>query len=199
MKTSIALACLIALAGTASAECYLRSSTVNETKGRVERVTDISRDITPTGTDQMQCNVTFRIMIDGTWYTALGRAVGDRRMNENQLCAQAQDIGRADILQRVDGSRTSMKQEMVCTDQDLPKWRPVNPGDVVRESDVTPHWDAKKRTGFVDAVTHQECRWFMETAPYKNGGMAQSEGIICKMNDGAWLVHKKWLVSRVPG
>jgi hypothetical protein len=132
-------------------------------------------------------------MVDGVWYTAQGDAVGDMTQGDNQLCGQAQDIGRARLLQKIDGSRTSVTQEMVCTDQDVPKWKPVKTGDIVRESEVAPHWDLTKRQSF--AHRGMECRWFMETVPYSIGGVVQSQGIMCRLENNRWLIRDKWIAS----
>lgn len=193
MKTLASILVVASLISTAHAECFMRSSTVNQTKGNVERIADISRDIVPVRGNRLQCTVTFRVMIDGRWYTAEGQALGNDDMNENQLCAQAQDIGRAQLLQRIDGSRTSVNQETLCTDKEIPEWRPVKVGDIIRESQVGPHWDLNKRQSF--AHQGMECRWFSETVPYGTGGIVQSLGIMCKLDNGRWLVRDKWINS----
>ena len=111
------------LAQPVFAECYLRSSTLNQFKGTIERTADVARDVVVMPPDRMQCTVTFRVMINGVWHTAQGQAIGSDLMSENQLCAQAQDIGRSRLMQKIDGSQTSVSQEMVCTDQDIPQIR----------------------------------------------------------------------------
>jgi hypothetical protein len=196
MKKAIALAVALVVSVPAWSECYLRSSTINNLKGKIEKSADQTRRVFPLNNNQLQCTVTFQVMIDGVWYSAQGDAVGAATQGDNQLCAQAQDIGRAHLLQKIEGSQTSVSQEMVCTDQDIPKWKPVNVGDIVRESEVAPHWDQRKRADFDHAGT--KCRWFMETAPYRTGGMVQSYGVMCRLNktdNNSWLIRDKWIGS----
>lgn len=194
MKARFLLLALV-LAQSAHAECYSRSSTLNQFNGAIERTSDLARDIVMMPPDDMQCTVTFRVMLSGVWHTAQGQARGSRLMNENQLCAQAQDSGRVRVMERVDGSRTTMSQELVCTDQDLPQTRktPVKIGDIIRESEVAPHWDLKQRASFVERG--MECRAFMETLPYGTSGMVQSFGKICKLDNNRWRVVDKWINS----
>ena len=193
MKNFLALSLIVGTVSVANAECFMRSSTLNEIKGRIERSADINRVVVPLNNNQQKCTVTFRIMVDGVWHTAQGDAIGSLNIGDNQLCAQAQDVGRARLLQSIDGSRSSVTQEMVCTDQNIPKWKPVKTGDIIRESEVAPHWDLNKRQSFVHRG--MECRWFIETMPYSVGGMVQSQGIMCRMANERWLVSDKWIAS----
>ena len=190
-----ALLLVAVLAQPAFAECYLRSSTLNQFKGTIERTADVARDVVVMPPDKMQCTVTFRVMLNGVWHTAQGQAIGLDSTSENQLCAQAQDIGRSRLMQKIDGSQTSVSQEMVCTDQDIPQTRsrPVKIGDLVRESEMAPHWDLSKRTSF--AHRGLECRWFMETLPYGVSGMVQSIGMMCKLDNNRWRITDKWINS----
>lgn len=190
MKHLKLIAVLLTLSATAQAECYMRSTTLNELKARVERQTDVVREVRNIN-DKLQCFVTFRVMINGVWYTAQGRAVGDTFESENQLCAQAMDSGRARLLQTIKGSETSVTQEMVCTDQTIPTWKPVTVGQKLQESEVAPH--PRKRASFPHKGT--ECRWFVETLPQGVGGLIQNEGIICRIRQEEWIVLEKWVNS----
>lgn len=191
----IAVVVLLALAGAAQAECFVRSSALNKFKSEIERMSDAARDVVMMPPDKMQCTVTFRVMLHGRWHMAQGQAVGSDSMSENQLCAQAQDIGRVRLLQSVDGSEVNAKQELVCTDQNLPRLRnqSVKVGDLVRESELAPHWDLSKRVSF--AHRGMECRWFMESLPYGTSGMVQSVGTMCRLDSSQWRVMDKWINS----
>jgi hypothetical protein len=182
---------LALVTGSAVAECYYRSTTVNDIKSRIQRQSEPVRELVRLDHRTTQCTVTFRLMIDNAWYTAQGRAQGDLNVPEPQICAQAQDTGRARLLQQIRGMETSMYQELVCTDQDIPKWKTVKKGDLVRESEVTPDPDHP------GSMPHlgMECRRFLETIPWGEG-LIQNRGIICKLqrgeNGGRWKVIEKW-------
>lgn len=189
----IVLTTLLALTTSAYADCYLRSITVNEMKARIQRKSDAQREVVFLGNGMARCTVTFRVQINNAWYTAQGRADGDVKLGEAQLCAQAEDGSRARILQDVGGMETSVSQEMVCTDQELPKWKPVKKGDTVRESEVAP--DPDYRESF--AYRGMECRRFLETVTYGVGGLVQNKGVICRIRNDEWFVFDKW--ERVRG
>lgn len=183
---------LLALAQTASAECYLRSSTLNQFNGAVERTADMSRDIVTLPDDRIKCTVTYRALINGAWHTVQGTASGSDLLSENQICAQAQDQGNTRILERI-GGKTTASQEMVCTDQPIPEVRvrtvPRKTGEIVRESEVLPHRDITKRASFGQRGV--ECRWFMEDIQYGRTGAVQIEGVMCRTNSRSdWRVQQ---------
>lgn len=190
IKSVIAVACLGL--GTASAECYYKSVTLNDFKGKIERTADLTREVNRVN-GQVTCTVTFRVLIAGQWHTAQGSATNSESANVDRLCVQAQDYGNSRILQAAVGSTSSMHQELICTDQNIPAWRPVKKFEEVRESQVAPHWDLAKRQSF--QYKGVECRWFTETVPMGQGGLVQSEGIICRINREKWYVAEKWIHS----
>jgi len=179
------------VSGAVGAECYYRSNTVNDLKARVQRQSEPARELVRLNDRTTQCTVTFRLMVDNTWYTAQGRAQGDTIVGEYQICAMAQDSGRARLLQQIQGVETSVHQELVCTDQDIPKWKVVKKGDLVRESEVTP--DPDHPGSFPNMG--MECRRFLETIPWGEG-LIQNRGVICKLqrgvHSGQWKVLEKW-------
>lgn len=195
----LALLSVVALVGCASAPptvvvdttqntgCYIRSSTVNDLKAKVQKQVDVQRDIVPINSRENRCIVTSRLLISGQWYTAQGQAQGDNTMDQNQLCARAMDTGRANVLQEIQGSEVSQRQDMVCTDQNIPQWRVVRVGDTVRESEVTPDPDSPASFAFKG----MECKRFIETVPYGTG-IIQNKGVICRMYNNSWKVYKKW-------
>lgn len=191
-KTKIILVLAAAFANTALAECYYKSVTLNQFKGKIERTADLTREVNRLN-GQVTCTVTFRVMIAGQWHTARGSASNAESVNVDKLCIQAQDYGNSEILQEAVGSTASMHQELICTDQQIPKWRPVKKHETVKESQVAPHWDLSKRQSFQHKGT--ECRWFTETVPMGQGGLVQSEGVICRINREEWYVAEKWIHS----
>ena len=181
---------LVLASGAVGAECYYRSSTINDLKARVQRQSEPVREVIQLNERVTQCTVTWRLMIDNAWYTAQGRAQGDL-IPDHQVCAMAQDAGRARLMQQISGSSTSAYQELICTDQDIPKLKTVKAGDLVRESEVAPdpdHPGSFPHKGY-------ECRRFLETVTY-GIGLLQNRGIICKLqrgpHSGQWKVIEKW-------
>jgi hypothetical protein len=178
------------MSGAVGAECYYRSSTINDLNARVQRQSEPVRELLKLNDRTTQCTVTWRLMIDNVWYTAQGRAQGDS-VPEHQICAMAQDAGRARLMQQIKGSSTSAYQELVCTDQDIPKWKVVKKGDLVRESEVTPDPDHPGSFPHLG----MECRRFLETIPWGEG-LIQNRGVICKLqrgeHSGQWKVIEKW-------
>lgn len=191
-KKKIILALGILCANLAQAECYYKSVTLNQFRGKIERTADLHREVNRSN-GQITCTVTFRVMIAGQWHTAQGSAANSESANLDKLCIQAQDYGNSQILQEAVGSTASMHQELICTDQNIPSWRPVRKYETVRESQVAPHWDLTKRQSFQHRGT--ECRWFTETVPMGQGGLVQSEGVICRINREEWYVAEKWIHS----
>jgi len=185
----IALILISLLPASAAAECYMRSTTINEMNSKIERTADVQKELA-TINGQKQCTATFRVMIDGAWYTALGRARDSESTNDTQLCTRAMDTGRARVLQDIKGSELAMTQELICTDQDIPKYRPVQVGQVIRESEVAPHWDPGQRQSF--PYRGMECRWFMENVAEGVGGLTHNMGIMCRTRFNEWYVLEKW-------
>jgi hypothetical protein len=190
---TLSLICAVLCSTSAVAECYLQSTTLNALRGRIERTADITRSIAPGADNQLSCVVTFRVLVDAQWYTAQGSASGASSIGEAQLCAQAMDYGRSRVLQNIAGSQTSVNQDMICTDG-APKWKPVEIGMIVKESEVSPHPDPRKRA-YWECMPGTEGRWFIETMPAGagQGGMVQNLGVICRLRGDQWLVKDKWV------
>jgi hypothetical protein len=179
---------LLLPATIAHADCFLRSTTVSEAKVKIQRQSDVQRDVRLLSDDVLQCTAVFRVMVNNNWFTVQGQSKGSTALGEAQVCAQAQNLGRARFLEQLGGVETSAQQELVCTDQDIPKHKLVNLGDRIRESEVTPDPDAPQSF----AWQGMECRRFLETVPY-GVGFLQNRGIICRIDDrGTWKVVKKW-------
>ena len=190
MKLKFAtVATLMCMITPAHADCYARSASVNTMPLKIERVSDFQKEVLPKGSDKLMCRITFRAQIKGQWYTAQGESTGRVSDNLDGLCASAEQLGRSRILTEIGGSDISVDTDMVCTDQNIPKVRPVELGEIVSQSDVAPN--PQKLGSFQYMGT--ECRWFLETMPLGIGGLIQNQGIICRLRDNQWVVRDKWI------
>ena len=183
------IAAAIASTGLANAECYMRSSTLAESDAKIEKIADVQNMFVRLKSGQMRCTSTFRVLIKGTWHDAEGQAVVQPDVAEAQACARAQNNGRVTLLQSVSKKTMTVQQEMVCTDQELPKTRnSVKIGDVVKESEVHPDpaWpEARKlRDGNV-------CRRFVES-DLSGVEMRRTKGVICQVSENSWKVVDKY-------
>jgi hypothetical protein len=172
----------IAVATSASAECYIRSNTLTSTRDVIERRTDVQNTVVPLPSGQFRCTATFRAQIQGHWHTAEGQAI---HANQAQACAQALNSGTAKILTEVGGSSLTTKEKMDCTDQSLPKTRTVKVGEVVRESEVNPDLQWPQPIRMADGYTY---RRFVE--PGERGQLIR--GVMRQLNKTDWQVVDKW-------
>lgn len=184
MKRSL-IALALVFASSANAECYSRTAMTNDLKGRIQKITDIERMVTPVANKQLRCVVTFRALIDKDWYD--GEGVSQGSGTENQVCAQAQNSGVTFLLQSVKGSNIAVDQEMVCTDQPKLKYRPVKPGDIISESEVKPHPKFPKTFAYMGT----SCKWFLETDT-RGVSLTQWQGVMCDVRNGEWKVIDKF-------
>jgi len=180
---------IVLLAGTASAECYVRNATVSRLTSSIERTADQQRDILPQANGGFKCRISFRALIDNKWHSAVGEEIGDARASLDQTCTKAMNSARVSILESVSGTRVTANQDMICTDRPMPESRPtVNIGDVVWESEVQPHPINKNPFSYRGS----SCRWFVESRP-EPGRVELSQGIICRnMAEKVWKVVDKW-------
>ena len=169
----------------------MQSTHVNRLAAQIERTADEQRWVGEID-GQKVCRVTFRAQIQGQWYTAQGQSQGITQVPDNQLCAQALDTGRVRLLESVGAVASSVTQDTICTDRPMPKWRPVQVGDHIQESQVAP--DPQHRETF--QYLGQDCRWFMETVPRGAGGLEQNRGIMCRIRATDWYILKKWVHAR---
>jgi hypothetical protein len=180
---------IVLIAGTANAECYMRSATVSQLNSSIERTADQQRDIIPQGNGGFKCRISFRALIDNKWHTAFGEEIGDARASLDQTCAKAMTAARVTILESVSGTRVTGNQEMICTDKPMPESRPnVSVGDMLWESEVQPHPVNRNSFSYRGSV----CRWFVESKP-QIGRVDLSQGIICRsLAEKVWKVVDKW-------
>lgn len=175
------------VSATAQAECYVRSAMTNQTAVQITNVTDVRPWVVPISPTQNKCIVNFRAQVNGEWITVEGENVGPKTVSEALLCKGAMDQGRTQILSRANGKTLSLEQNMVCTDQELPKIRRVEIGDRLQESEVLPHPNFPKRFVYHNAT----CRWFAEQ-DVRNGDLRHKQGIICRSHENEWQVVDKW-------
>jgi hypothetical protein len=175
------------VSATAQAECYVRSAMTNQTAVQITNVTDVRPWVVPISPTQNKCIVNFRAQVNGEWITVEGENVGPKTVSEALLCKGAMDQGRTQILSRANGKTLSLEQNMVCTDQELPKIRRVEIGDRLQESEVLPHPNFPKRFIYHNAT----CRWFAEQ-DIRNGDLRHKQGIICRSHENEWQVVDKW-------
>jgi hypothetical protein len=174
---------------TVSAECYVRSATLNKSNTPVTRIADIKRHVTPIENNQFRCLVTFRAEINYVWHTAEGMSVGANSDSIDQICSQALDVGRSHILQKVGKSATVSESEMICRDDPIPEVRSTKIGDVVQISELAPH---PQKPGFFD-YRGAKCRWFVESdVNLQTRDIFQWQGIVCQVRKGDWQVVDKF-------
>lgn len=178
---------IMAVSATAQAECYVRSAMTNQTAIQITNVADVTPWVVPISPTQNKCIVNFRAQVNGEWITVEGENVGPKTVSEALLCKGAMDQGRTQILSRANGKTLSLEQNMVCTDQTLPKIRRVEIGDRLQESEVLPHPNFPKRFVYHNAT----CRWFAEQ-DVRNGDLRHKQGIICRSHENEWQVVDKW-------
>ena len=174
---------------TVSAECYMRSETINKIKKSITRITDIKKTVIPINKDQFKCNVFFRAEINHVWHSGEGESIGASSDSIDQICSQAMDSGRSHLLMKISGSNITSQQEMVCRDDPLPEVKTVRIGDLVQLSEVAPH---PQKPGFFD-YKGAKCRWFVESDfdPVRRD-VFQHQGIVCLLRKGEWQVVDKF-------
>ena len=174
---------------SAGAECYMRSATVNQSGKSITRMVDVKQSVTPFNKDQFKCNVTFRAEIDHVWHTGEGQSIGAQGDSMDQICSQALQSGRSNILTKVGGNQMAHESEMVCRDDPLPEVKTVRIGDLVQLSEVAPH---PQKPGFFE-YKGAKCRWFVESDfdPVRRD-VFQHQGIVCLLRKGEWQVVDKF-------
>lgn len=180
------LLALALVSGTAAAECYVKSSSISEMQDGIEKTDNVQRYPIRLNNDQFRCSVTFNARIKGRWYPVESSSIGSG--SEDSVCTQALNSGSAQILEKVVGTKFTMQQEMVCTDQQLEPRKTVNVGDLVQESDVTadPAWPNARR--FRDG---NECLRFVES-DLSGPELRRSSGVICRVDQNFWRVVDKF-------
>ena len=185
-KTSLIV--VLAMSTTVQAECYVRSAVTNQTSMSITSIADVDPFVVPISATHQKCIVNFRAQVNGNWITAEGEKTGPKSMTEKELCADAIDSGRIQILSRANGGRMNVEQNMVCTDRPEIKVRSVRSGEIVRESEVRPHPHFPRPFVYRTA----QCKWFIEPEVHPGRDLLQRQGIICQVNGNEWQVVDKW-------
>ena len=162
------------------ADCNIKTASTLETKRSISAVTDLEKDKSVYG----QCTVKYRIQIDGIWHTVDWTTKGLEQ--QDSLCRQAIDNGRADLLQTL-GGNFQAESVTVCTDGQKLN-RKIKIGDSILENEVG-------RVSEVNAKyfkhKNSKCRLFRER--YNDRGQLQVyHGVICQTDDENWTVVDKW-------
>ena len=187
MFRTTALIVALGFSTATQAECYVRSAVTNKTAMSIDAIADVEPLVVPVSATHQKCIVNFRAQVNGKWITAEGERTGPKTMSEQELCANAVDSGRIQILSRASGGNIAVEQNMVCTDQPEIKVRVVMRGEMVRESEVRPHPNFPRPFKYRTA----QCRWFIEPEP-RNSDLLQRQGIICQSAGNNWIVIDKW-------
>ena len=106
----------------AVAECYQEAVTTNNARAEIKEVADFQKFV-KTQNNQQICTVMFRARIGNRWHDARGESQGLTTDSTDQVCAQAMQVGRSRILERVAGSAVQSTQTLYCNDFNTPQLR----------------------------------------------------------------------------
>lgn len=180
---------LLLLSNFASAECYMRSATIKDTRLSVTRVADIKKYVTPMDKDHFKCTVSFRAEINNTWQTGEGQSMGTNGDSIDQICSQALDSGRSYLISKISNGKVLSENEMICTDRPELTVKTVRIGDIVQISELAPHPEKPKFFSYKGS----QCRWFVESDFDSNTrDLFQWQGIVCNVRKGEWQVIDKF-------
>jgi len=187
MFRKLHLILLLTSIGLAHAECYNRTAITNQNTIKITSITNIQRTVVPMPKNQNKCIVNFRAQVNDTWLTIEGENIGINTDSLDQLCAGAISYGRSQILNKLGGNNINVEQDMICTDQPIPKIHKVEIGDHILESELSPHPNFPNQFKYRSAT----CRWFIETEG-RIGDLIQRQGVACRIQDNDWQVVDKW-------
>jgi hypothetical protein len=126
------------LHGVAAADCYQEAVTTNNARAEIKEVADFQKFV-KTQNNQQVCTVMFRARINNRWYDARGESQGLITDSTDQVCAQAMQVGRSRILERVAGSAVQSTQTLYCNDFNTPQLRKgLKKFDTFRVSELKP-------------------------------------------------------------
>ena len=172
---------------SAHAECYNRTAISSQHPIKITSIADVKRTVVPLANNQHKCIVNFRAQVNDTWISLEGENTAPNTSSIDQLCAGAMSYGKNQVLTSVTGSNINVEQDMVCTDQPIPKIHKVEIGEHVNESELLPHPNFPKQFKYRGA----DCRWFIEPEG-RTGDLIQKQGIACRIQDNDWQVVDKW-------
>jgi len=124
--------------GVVLADCYQESVTVNNARTEIKQVADYQKFV-KTQNNQQICTVMFKAQINNRWYDARGESQGPITDSTDQICAQAMQVGRSKILERVGGSSVQSNQTLYCNDFAIPELKKgLKRFDTFKVSELTP-------------------------------------------------------------
>ena len=104
----------------ATADCYQETVTSNQIDASIKEIADFKKFV-KTVDDKQICTVMFRARITNKWYDARAESQGLITDSTDQVCAQALQVGRTKILERVAGSAVQSNQTLYCNDFETPQ------------------------------------------------------------------------------
>jgi hypothetical protein len=142
----------------AVAECYQEAVTTNNARAEIKEVADFQKYV-KTQNNQQICTVMFRARVGNRWYDARGESQGPITDSTDQICAQAMQVGRSQILERVAGSAVQSTQTLYCNDFNTPQLRKgLKKFDTFRVSELKPMPNAEPFE-----YKGSTCRHFLES------------------------------------
>jgi hypothetical protein len=187
MKRAL-IAGLCLASGVAFADCHVRTNIQLARQPIVAGPTDIQQLVSNDGAGK-RCVIRYRVNIDDEWATAEGVGQG---ATEAEACSRAVDYKNGAILAEVEPGRVTADTQMVCTDLEEIRIRPVRIGEVIWESEVDLHRHPDERKYFKYKAT--QCRMFTERN-VKDRNLYTYQGVICKTdssNKAKWRVVDKY-------
>ena len=142
----------------AAADCFTESVTANKSLTEIKETSNLQRSVETKGSQQI-CTVRFRAKINNKWYDARGESQGLITDSTDQICSQAQNVGRVTILEQVEGISIQSSQTVFCSDFTNPRPKKgLKPLETFKVHELTPYPDAEnfKHKGTT-------CRLFLET------------------------------------
>jgi hypothetical protein len=156
LQTTAAIIGLVPL--LAVAECYQEAVTTNNARAEIKEVADFQKYV-KTQNNQQICTVMFRARVGNRWYDARGESQGPITDSTDQICAQAMQVGRSQILERVAGSAVQSTQTLYCNDFNTPQLRKgLKKFDTFRVSELKPMPNAEPFE-----YKGSTCRHFLES------------------------------------
>jgi len=188
MLRATTLILVLSLPTTAHSECYVRSAMTSLASMSITNIADMNSMVVPISPTQNKCFVNFRAQVNGGWITVEAEKVGLKNIPEKQLCDEAIEQGRIQVLSRANPGRIQVEQNMVCDERSAIQVRKVKPGEMILESEVRPH------PNFPKPFTYRtsKCRWFIEPEVHPGKDLLQRQGIVCQINSNQWQVVDKW-------
>lgn len=175
------------LPALAIADCYQESVTTNQARAKIREIADLKRFV-KTADNRQICTVMFRAQINNRWYDGRGESQGLITDSTDQICAQAMQTGRTQILEKIQGVAVQSSQTLYCNDFETPQLRKgLKKFDTFQVSELKPHPDSQpfEYKGSV-------CRHFLESdIDPRTNNLMQWQIVGCVIRD-EWTVVDKF-------